>query len=1159
MAWGADNQGPGGIASATSARHGFGLGIAISTRDANGSQLTAGSAGDGTGSLTHSVGNTINVSAAGNALGAGNPGAAPGGIAISVAVSGSYSVVVAGPGAVAVSAGGGFGSGAGAAVKISPGGGAPGSSATGNGGGSGLVNMTGPLTASASGNGDGSAHAETEPGGTSAATAASSLSLASVSTFGTGSPHIAGFVYDAVPAPDISVSLNLNNINAAITTTRTGEFGALYLEGSSAGNISANLNLAGDNSSINTGGAKAPGVFAALSGPGNSTMDFRLEGTGSAISTKGNGAGGVYGFASGGGNTAFDLTLNGDGSHVTTGGDNASGVTFLGAGLGTNTAKLSLGGLNSHIATRGDTAYGAFLLQNGPGNAGIDLTFSGTGSRITTAGDDAFGAYLFAQGAVDATANIEMSGENANITTSGQDAIGAYVVGSGSGVSGASDVHLTLSGSGSSINTAGDDAIGAFMAGIAPDTAVNFSLGGVRSQVSTRGVGAHGAFLYGAGSRARVDVDLKGAGSRISTAGANAFGAFVFAGNGAASAINFSLSGTDSSITTAGENAFGTTLLGLGTDANTIDLTLDGVRSKITTGGNGAVGVVLLANSNRNGAASVNLSGIDASIATNGIHAFGVYMSGSGTDSSFAVNLKGAGSTITTSGAGAPAVLIAAPNGRVSLGGRSRIATSGDGASGIVIEGLNSVIRLADGASVEVSGANAAAILLQPWTGNHDIFNAGSLSSVRSQAILGSNTSDTIINSGNLTGGGGTAFDLRDGADTLSLRSGSRISGAMKLGNGDNKVNMETGKDLSWIWSFEGNLPNGNINMEGGVPFVIARPGLGASAVSVASIEPTGFSAVDNAMISLAGSVNASVGDRFNGQRWGFAAPKGEVPGSTGAVWVKTFAGSSKQFAKQPTLENTHLFGGIVGGMDKMITPNFRFGVLAGTSSGRLDVKSGIQKIDSSTGFAGAYGQYDNNGYFLNTVVFGGFMQHGSTRLIANNLTPSGLETAKANYKGWFFAPEITIGKDLAISREETITPILHMRSLTAKFRSYRETGSAGNLTVNDRRFQSIEARLEISYSKKMALKSGRHLRATGRIGGFGRAMPGGNRVEATLLGRALSFTPRARKTLAGLYASAGVDYMTSGNTNFSASMDIAAASDKSISARIRAGFRVAF
>ncbi|WP_244521436.1 autotransporter outer membrane beta-barrel domain-containing protein [Bradyrhizobium sp. DOA9] len=156
------------------------------------------------------------------------------------------------------------------------------------------------------------------------------------------------------------------------------------------------------------------------------------------------------------------------------------------------------------------------------------------------------------------------------------------------------------------------------------------------------------------------------------------------------------------------------------------------------------------------------------------------------------IDVSGGGNNTITIDAGA--VVASTPLGSASIGLANSsnnvveiagtVGSGALGAIGISIgagAGNNQVNILSSGL---VQSGNVAAIDLNSAADGNVINNAGTISSVGT-AIIGSNSQDTIVNSGAISSSGvSTAVDLRDGSDVFELRAGSNVTGWVVGGNG---------------------------------------------------------------------------------------------------------------------------------------------------------------------------------------------------------------------------------------------------------------------------------------------------------------------------------------------------------------------------------------
>ncbi|MBR1147028.1 autotransporter domain-containing protein [Bradyrhizobium sp. AUGA SZCCT0431] len=138
-----------------------------------------------------------------------------------------------------------------------------------------------------------------------------------------------------------------------------------------------------------------------------------------------------------------------------------------------------------------------------------------------------------------------------------------------------------------------------------------------------------------------------------------------------------------------------------------------------------------------------------------------------------------AGGLVTTTGNATPAItLYSSSNNTINIEGT--VFGNAVGAKGINVGGTsasNTFNILAGGSVIGSQGVTFTA-------GGNTINNDGTISGSADTGITGSTGVDTVFNSGIVTGGGGGAINLNDGADSLTLASGSSITGNVLGGTG---------------------------------------------------------------------------------------------------------------------------------------------------------------------------------------------------------------------------------------------------------------------------------------------------------------------------------------------------------------------------------------
>lgn len=236
-----------------------------------------------------------------------------------------------------------------------------------------------------------------------------------------------------------------------------------------------------------------------------------------------------------------------------------------------------------------------------------------------------------------------------------------------------------------------------------------------------------------------------------------------------------------------------------------------------------------------------------------------------------------------------------------------------------------------------------------------------------------------------------------------------------------------------------------------------------------------------------------------------------------------------------------------------------RVGLFGGGGAGRLAVDMNSQTVDSSYGFGGTYGRFDWGGSFLDLKLWGGGSQNSSTRLIANNLVPNGLESATASYSGAFFTPEAAYGRRVLLGDGVLLTPAARLRYVAGWFNGFTETGSAQALTIGSRTVQDLEERLEVMVSNTARGTWGQPIDAHATIGIVGIERLGGQGVSGALIGAPLSFVVPGESAVVGGYLATGVDWRIYASTSVFASAEATVYSDKSRTGVARGGLLVRY
>jgi hypothetical protein len=646
------------------------------------------------------------------------------------------------------------------------------------------------------------------------------------------------------------------------------------------------------------------------------------------------------------------------------------------------------------------------------------------------------------------------------------------------------------------------------------------------------------------------------------------------------------------------------TVLSGGTDGildNGTTLTVTNTASGTISGGDGIF---------VNGTASVTNSGIISASGTDSraISAFTANVTNSGTISATGTDSSGIfvfngtanvtnSGIISASGTDSRAISAGTANvtnsGTISATGTAIIAgTANVTNSGTIISATGGSAIVATTANVTNSGTISAT-----GAGSFGIFadaaNITNFGTIKGEKAIFADGGATLVNSGSIIGTGGTAIDFNDSAsDSLTFLPGSRIIGNIFLGTNDT-VNIRTGHDVAWLLTFgdangDGLVDVGaSVNVSGGAPFVV-------NGNQIATLDPTAFGLADRSLMNVTGGISALVQNRFGGMApvgssagvssfapaadkateafagipslaiaYAPETPTFKAPPFAGAgittVWTGAFGGVRHQSADGPMLGATDsAFGGALG-VDRQVAPDLKLGGFVGGGTGRLAVDLNSQGVGTGYIFAGAYGRFDWASQFADFMLYGGRTSSNSSRTVANNLAPNGLETATARYDGFFISPDIAYGWRLPVGSGYVLTPTARLRYVAGFFDGFSETGSAQNLSVGSRTIQDFEQRFELDLTRTMSVGASDTLKAGLHVGAIGLERVGDTTVNTVLLGQNLAFVTPGRADAFGGLAGTSFDFASHAHISVFGAVEGIWMNDRSTTVTAKAGLRGAF
>lgn len=496
--------------------------------------------------------------------------------------------------------------------------------------------------------------------------------------------------------------------------------------------------------------------------------------------------------------------------------------------------------------------------------------------------------------------------------------------------------------------------------------------------------------------------------------------------------------------------------------------------------------------------------------------------------------------------------------------------------------------------------------------GNDDGIDAGTITSLVNTGTIVGGTTDGIGNSGvvaavlsNLVNSGlisagspqdlGYAIEVRGplGAaneDTnLTLNAGSILIGYVDLGGGTNTLNIGHGRSLNS--TFDGDIALSTLpvlgNTNGALVAVLDTPGA-PDERQIVAVDQSAFLSFDDALYALVSGIGQATEIRQRALRSDpslgfasrFAAASDPQPGAFAAFndappfdpnrfWVEAFGSYRQDQSDRTGNDFHHLTGGLVAGVDVPLDPNTTFGVMAGFAGATSENEIDTQETDALSFFAGVYGSTEAMDLAWDGSLTVGYTDYEADRVTANNLVAGGLETARADFGGWFINPQVTATREATnpfagrIFHGFTAAPTLQQSvslSYTGLFlNGYTETGTTNPLTLNSRsvHIASARAALTLPFERIEANGATTTQRLTGGV--EARTQFGDDTVSGTLLGKAVSTTLDDDNFAGGAFVGLSGTYETASGVTAYANAEAMIETDASWQFSAAAGLRIAF
>lgn len=448
-----------------------------------------------------------------------------------------------------------------------------------------------------------------------------------------------------------------------------------------------------------------------------------------------------------------------------------------------------------------------------------------------------------------------------------------------------------------------------------------------------------------------------------------------------------------------------------------------------------------------------------------------------------------------------------------------------------------------------------------------------------------------IINSGLImTGGdisGQHAIEERTTGDTnLSLNAGSVLIGLIDLGGGINVLNIGSGRSINSRFDSDDGIATLPVlgTLAG---HLVAFDGT-ATRRQIVAVDQSAFLGFDDALHALVSGLGQTTQTRQRALRSNptlgfvnnytntdspqldaFAAFSDAPLFDPNRFWIEAFGSYRQDQSDRTGNDFDHLTGGLVAGVDVPLDPTTTLGVMAGFARAKFENEISTQENEATSFFAGVYGSISAMGLAWDASLTAGYTAYDQARETANNLVASGLETARADYGGWFITPQVTATRQAdnplagqsfnGFTAGANLEQSLNLSYAGLFLDGYTETGTTNPLTLNDRTIHLASARatLALPFERVEANGATTTLRVTGGV--EARTQFGDDTVSGTLLGQTVSTTLDDDDFSAGAFVGLSGDYETTGGLTAYANVEAMIENDASWQMSLQAGLRIRF
>lgn len=450
-----------------------------------------------------------------------------------------------------------------------------------------------------------------------------------------------------------------------------------------------------------------------------------------------------------------------------------------------------------------------------------------------------------------------------------------------------------------------------------------------------------------------------------------------------------------------------------------------------------------------------------------------------------------------------------------------------------------------------------------------------------------------IINSGTIRTGGDIniehAIEERIAGDTsLTLNAGSILIGLIDLGGGVNTLNIGAGRSLNS--RFDSNDGAATLPVLGTLAGNLVAFDGSATQRQIVAVDLSAFVSFDDALAALTSGFGGAVQSRQAAVRsdpsFGFASRFAAADETSLAAfsdldrtgsqhlnpnrfWIEGFGAYRQDQSNRTGSDFDSLIGGLVAGVDVPLDAMTSVGVMAGFSASTSENEINTQSTDATSYFGGIYASTQAGGIFWDASLTVGYTDYDAERITANNLVANGLETASADFGGWFINPQVTLTREAAnplagsnlgsLMATSTLEQSLTLAYAGLFLDGYTETGTTNPLTLDDRSVHVASARASLALPFE-AIHANDARTTLRLIGGLeARIQFGDDTISGTLLGQAVSTTLDEDAFTGGAFLGLAGEYETTSGLTAYANVEAMLETDMAYQISATAGLRIAF